>query len=295
MWTEKQPFPVHLDIESTNACQLKCPMCPRVNMTRKIGFMSWDTLTRILVEAQGRTKDCFLHQFGEPLLHPEIVPMIRAIKTAGIWVSMSTNGVLLTGSKANEVLRSGIDQLTIDLDALAREDYEFYRPGARYEEVLANIETCLRLQEVLCTPTQISLQMIDMNNNQQYIEEFRRRYEVRMKALGGELLVKPFVNYASRVPKLSSKYPLFDSEWHCWFPNYSLTIQWNGDCCVCCQDCNAEVFFGNIHLQPIKQIWDGTELERLREVFQSGKREKTTFCRGCSHPIGNEACKNLTT
>ncbi len=39
-------FPLHLDIETTTHCNLKCPMCPRTLMVEQGNFDEWAFLTR---------------------------------------------------------------------------------------------------------------------------------------------------------------------------------------------------------------------------------------------------------
>ena len=51
-------FPDIYNIEPTNYCPLECKMCPRGNMTRKIGNMSIDIFQKIRSEERRVGKEC---------------------------------------------------------------------------------------------------------------------------------------------------------------------------------------------------------------------------------------------
>lgn len=78
-------------IETTNACNLKCSFCPKFAdwNDRKIGFM--DPLLITLVDWSA-TEYVELQFTGEPTLHKDLVNIIRAIKKNGVRVGFSTNG-----------------------------------------------------------------------------------------------------------------------------------------------------------------------------------------------------------
>ena len=40
--------PIELILEITNACNLSCIMCPRVNMQRKVGYMDFELFKSII-------------------------------------------------------------------------------------------------------------------------------------------------------------------------------------------------------------------------------------------------------
>ena len=58
-------------------------------------------------------------QGGEPLLHPDIVELVRYAKSLGFYrVSMSTNGFLLTRELVADFERAGLDSLQISVDRM---------------------------------------------------------------------------------------------------------------------------------------------------------------------------------
>ena len=95
------PFPERINVEVTNHCNQRCPLCPRQAFTRPTGFMAPALFERIARECAAHTTRLWLHFLGEPLLHRDLVRMIRYAKEVGVHaVGLSTNAVSLRGALA---------------------------------------------------------------------------------------------------------------------------------------------------------------------------------------------------
>jgi MoaA/NifB/PqqE/SkfB family radical SAM enzyme len=55
---------------------------------------------------------------GEPLLHPDIIPLMRHVREQGMTTGMTTNGFLLTQEKLDELIDTGMGRIQISVDAL---------------------------------------------------------------------------------------------------------------------------------------------------------------------------------
>ena len=76
--TRPPTWPDRMYLESTNACNLRCIMCPtgRGLAQRKKGFLDWDLFRQVIDEMAPHVATTTLHIWGEPLLHPRIVDKI---------------------------------------------------------------------------------------------------------------------------------------------------------------------------------------------------------------------------
>lgn len=84
-------------IELTNACNLNCRGCLRSEMKRKVGYMDRDTFIYCLAIAHSRlVPELWLHNWGEPLLHPNLLEYVNMAKHDLFKVGFVTNGTLLT-------------------------------------------------------------------------------------------------------------------------------------------------------------------------------------------------------
>ena len=72
-------YPDRLYIEITNVCNLDCVMCPTGLhvLDRSKGHMRWELFTKVIDEMAPHVKTTTLHIWGEPLLHPKLVDMVR--------------------------------------------------------------------------------------------------------------------------------------------------------------------------------------------------------------------------
>ncbi len=101
-------------IEISNLCNLTCSYCPHPTQDRPKGLMGIDTFAKALqlVDRCGQ-RSTWLHNFGEPLLHPHLVTFIRMATQVGIQASFFTNGVLLTDQMAVQLAEAGLRHLCV--------------------------------------------------------------------------------------------------------------------------------------------------------------------------------------
>jgi MoaA/NifB/PqqE/SkfB family radical SAM enzyme len=128
-------------IEPTNHCNLECRTCIRHSWNEPVGRMSGSTFDRIVegLRSFSRPPGVFFGGLGEPLSHPDIVDMIRRMKSLGCYVELITNGTLLDPSLAEQLIDAGLDLLWVSLDGATPESYRDVRLGAALPEVLSNL------------------------------------------------------------------------------------------------------------------------------------------------------------
>src|SRR4029079_4040640 len=87
-------MPEIVQIESTNICNAKCVFCPRDEMERKQGVMSWELFTKIVDEcAELGIGHVRLHNYGEAFIDRRLVDKIAYAKQKGIKeVGIISNG-----------------------------------------------------------------------------------------------------------------------------------------------------------------------------------------------------------
>lgn len=279
--TEPLAFPEHLDIESTNNCFLSCPMCPHHKMTREKGFLQWDTLITVLRQSEGKVKDCYFHQVGEPLLHPEIIPMVRAIKNAGLWVSLSTNGVLLTEELFLMLSGAGLDHITLSLESTNEGSYSGIRVGASYSVVRNNIDRAIKIRRSMVNGPHIELQLIPMVGNAEVAEDFRKMYDSILNGIGN-VYFKEYCVWAGEIPDLRvEKKP--STHRTCTMINYSLTVQWNGDVVLCCLDYDGTTRIGNVREKTLEELWNGPEIIKARFAIKNRDLgSMPNLCKNCT-------------
>lgn len=260
--------PFCLQIEATNACNLDCPMCPRQEMTRPIGYME-PSLFRKIIDEAGRVDHIWLHHFGESLLHPELAEMVKYAKDAGIrQVGLSSNATLLTEEKGGELIEAGLDMLILSIDGVC-DEYEKVRVGASWPNVRHNVLNFLRLKKKGKPETWIQIidmPEIDVEAAKLYWRAFPyRQYIARID-------VKKYDTWGHQVQAINeirSKSPVYPRKL-CPFLWSAMIICWDGTCVPCCRDYDKKVPLGNVAEENVIDVFNGRPYTQLRSKHERG-------------------------
>ncbi len=136
-------------LEPTNLCNLDCATCMRNVWDEPLGWMQADTFQRVLdgLKAFSPLPLVFFGGYGEPLAHPRIIEMVRAVRALGAPVELITNGILLDEEKAAALVEAGLDTLWVSLDGATPESYADVRLGAELPRVLDNLRRLRQLRD----------------------------------------------------------------------------------------------------------------------------------------------------
>lgn len=125
----------------TNACNLKCKHCYQ-SAGKKLPdelFLS----KRLDVIDQLAAEDVFSIAFsgGEPLTDKDIWPVIERAKKKDMYVSVATNGTLITPEVAKRMSNIGVDYVEISVDSVVPKKHDEFRgvPGA-WERTIEGIK-----------------------------------------------------------------------------------------------------------------------------------------------------------
>ncbi len=136
----RAPDMAKLYVEPTTACNLQCQTCIRQVWDTPEGFLPLATFRQVAegLNSLRQLGRVVFTGFGEPLLHPDLLEMIAAVRQRKIAVTVGSNGLLLDGAMSQELVRLGVDRLVVSVDGVRPETYEGIR-GARLAQVLENI------------------------------------------------------------------------------------------------------------------------------------------------------------
>ncbi len=128
-------------VEVTNQCNLNCSTCMRNVWHVEYGQMAEEVFERILagIDACPEKPELFFGGYGEPLSHPTVLKMVERAKKQGHYVSLITNGILLTEEVTRRFLELNLDMLWVSLDGASAECYADVRLGDSLPLVLENL------------------------------------------------------------------------------------------------------------------------------------------------------------
>ncbi|MDH6708151.1 cytosylglucuronate decarboxylase [Kitasatospora sp. MAA19] len=119
----------YLFIRILEACNADCFMCDFALSRDTFRFPLAD-FAELLPKARAAGVDYVRFTGGEPLMHPDVVELVRAGTAAGMKMSIITNGSLLP-KLAPELAAAGLAQVIVSLDGASAATHDTYRrsPG----------------------------------------------------------------------------------------------------------------------------------------------------------------------
>ena len=280
--TKTAALPPLLHVELTNACNLECPMCPRNEMERKVGFMPLSLAGKIAEEAAGQSEFVTLHAWGESILHPDFDKIVAKFKSCGIKTMLSTNGNLLNGKRREKLLHSGLDFLVFSLDAVTEETYNKLRVGGDFQATIKSVEEFLAQVQAEEVRMFCVMQLIYMTVNKAEALNFKKKWQ----ALGAHVWLKPFSVWSGQNESIKEFHPdkIRNVYYHdlCDWPWRQMVIHWNGNVVPCCNDYDGAVVFGNVTEKKLHEIWNGELMQAFRASHIIG-RATIDFCKKCPY------------
>jgi MoaA/NifB/PqqE/SkfB family radical SAM enzyme len=150
------PFYVTIDI--TRRCNLQCLGCVYHSPYSNSPFEGDSSITDIplqLIEQLCRdlkaieTNTLVIQGAGEPLLHPDCLALVTAVKTAGLDTILLTNGTLLEKNLIQTFIDVKLDLLKVSLWAASSEQYQQNHPGTNrdnFQKVVDGVKIVARLK-----------------------------------------------------------------------------------------------------------------------------------------------------
>ncbi len=297
-----EDFPLNLDLEVSSLCNLRCPMCARTYLNFdetdrvKSGFMEWSLFQKCIDEGSEYGLCAIkLNYMGEPLLHKDLPRMIRYAKDKGVLdVQFNTNGVLLRGKLAEEIIEAGVDKVIISFDSIKKERYEAIRVGAVFEDVVKNVEEFVKLRDKkgLKRPC-VRVSMVKMKENLDEVDEFYKFWMDR----GVDLVTYVnYVNHLGKDPEAEKRqigYVEVKQEFICAQLWQRLFVLTDGRVTPCCGDIDGSCVLGNAYEDSLHDIWVGQALQRFRQLHWEGRFREMEICRRCHLPTTATVLKSI--
>jgi len=281
-------LPNTIYLEVTNCCNAKCHMCPNKTLKRGRGVMSWEIFKGVIDQCkdiEGGGLNIFLHHQGEPLLDPMLINRIIYTKKnlPKSFIAFNSNGALLTKEKSREIIKAGLDQITISIDAASKETYPQIRNGLDYDTTIKNVNDLLAIRRNLGSNMMITLQMVICDKNKHEVKAFKELWSDK----GVRITIKPMHSFLTQgtstlSPELNKKQIL-----PCMQPFMFMFVYWNGDLGMCCWD--ADRYFpglGNITNQSIEAAFNSEVYKSIRRLMAKKDCKDLVPCGKCSQIYG---------
>lgn len=276
---EPGDFPLHVDIESTNRCNLRCSMCQIDFRSMKQGDMEMSLYKRIIKECgENRLPSIKLNYRGEPMLNRSLPEMVRLAKDAGIIeVQFNTNGVLLNERLANDLIDAGLDRIKFSVDGATPEVYENIR-GTKYQRVVDNINNLIRLRDGKGKIRPIThVQMVYMQDNKEEVVKYVKFWEDKVNRIGFSRYrsTERILEDTRRVESAPTVTVPCPQLWQ------RLLVTYDGQILMCCGDHKALNPLGHISKNSLKEIWHSDLLAKYRRLHLEDRSGEIAACSIC--------------
>ncbi len=134
-------------VEITTYCNLRCPGCYR-GCDREDNVQVHEPLETIKenINTLAELRNCQIISIsgGEPLLHPELLDILRHIRSMGLLPFVHTNGLLLTPELIIKLKEAGLSGLIIRVDSLSgnrsKTEADLHSLRKKYGEMVAAVK-----------------------------------------------------------------------------------------------------------------------------------------------------------
>lgn len=293
--TLRSKDPVVYNIETTNACNMKCEMCPRTTMmTRKIETLDLETFIKVADQLRPFSKEEWtkweafvlkeygipnnamsenhfflyiipkviqLHGYGDPLLDKNMPKYVKILHEKGFFSYFSCNPSNIDYEKTVQMFENGLDYIKYSMESVDDIVHKQIRGKASdFTESYNKILKLLELKKEKGCKTTIIITMLDLNRPTQQ-EEFKQLREA-FKGLDVYIYLKSEDQQWYREDYHGTK----SVHWSemCQHPWMSMTIKSNGEAAMCMEDFNNEIVLGDVRKESLLDIWNGDKYKQFR-------------------------------
>jgi len=274
-------FALYLDVEPTNNCNFDCLFCVNQQMTRKKGFMDMGLYKKICDQAEKYDcKGIRLLRWGEPLMHPNIVDMVKIAKKHRLLTHITTNGYFLDETMAEKLIQAGLDSIIISMQGATPNEYIKLR-GDNYIKVTGNIYDLMKIRGKRENPfVAISTTVTDESMNQinLFVEYWKKHVDyvgwgyTWFRRLKGDNLTraKEFIDRGKKLPH----------NFKCIEVQVKLSIDWDGVVSPCCLDFDQQLSIGHVD-DDLMWLWKSPKAQAIRTLLSQKMQDIFTLCSVC--------------
>lgn len=291
----RNPQPIVYNIETTNACNMRCEMCPRTTMmTRPIETMKLDLFEKIISQLRPWTaaewaqwadfvsenykiqydemhenhfflyvipKVIVLHGYGDPLLDKNIPHYVEMMTKRDLPSYFSCNPANIDMERTRRTFENGLGYVKYSMESADDVRHKEVRgQQSNFTESYRRIVELLDYKAQRNLDTTVVITMINLNKSWQQ-EEFEKLKE----AFDG-MDVYIYLKSQDQQWYEDNKQETQSIHWieFCQFPWSSMTIKSNGECAECVEDFNNEIILGDANSEMLYDIWNGEKYSRFR-------------------------------
>jgi MoaA/NifB/PqqE/SkfB family radical SAM enzyme len=284
-------FPFLIDVELTNHCNLQCIFCGQQVMTRPKGFIEEELLKKVVDECSEFKTPIRFIRWGEPFLHPKIIDFCKYIKSKGLLLHITNNGLAIKESDMKALVELKVDSVVFSFQGATKQQYELLRNNHRYDELKENIFTMVKIRGDKEKPfIHISSTMLD--ESQEEIDKFVQYWDRVVDSVGtgktnlSKLSASQIKSFETigKLELLKKQETIKKYYRPCKEVYQKLSVDWDGKVSCCCGDFDNFLTVGNLSDSFLFDIWNNSRtLKIFRELLDKNMHKSLTLCSRCYH------------
>ncbi len=277
-------FPLNIDLEVTNACNLSCPYCARTKKNwgdNEVGYIDEDIVGKIIDEVNKENGYSMKFSLrGEPLLHDKLVNFLElAKKSKLIDFYFNTNGMLLSKEISRKLVDLQIPRISISVGGWDEKSFNLCQVGADFKTVKTNIQNLKKYRDETDSKyPQIRIQAVLQDDLKPHINEFKNLWSSLADEVG-------MIDYRKETGEHDYT-GVISSSFCCNFLWQRLVVLWDGSVYPCLfhgVKNNKDLYLGNAKENSLKEMWNGEIMNQLRESHKRGLSHNNSCCDSCSY------------
>lgn len=286
--------PTTAQIQTIDRCNAACIMCPYSSLNKRAPSRLMDDRLYLEIlkqlQATGSVRNIILMLQNEPLLDTKFADrarIAREVFDGAVQIGTVTNGAPLTESTINMLVCSGIDYVSISIDAIREETFARIRQGLNFRNVVKNT---LSLSKQLGTG-RVSVRFLRQRDNDGEEEAFGKFWSAQgirpvfmhlTNRAGSMQAYERMKTHRSRLWK-KLIYPLLNRcVPACPFPFSRITVLSDGRVVLCCHDWEPHDTVGDLSRQTLAEVWNGEKINHYRHLLWTGRAGESLVCADCS-------------
>lgn len=302
------------NLETTNACNMKCIMCPRTKkMKRPVSWFPRELYPAVLDQIKPHpaeklenffeyvdkkygirkgdasenafyyhvsSKCLTLHGYGEPMIDPYITDVVSMCAARGIPTYFSTVAANIKPDKAASLMSAGLGVIKFSLDALD-DDLAKYIRGEKNDFVISEKKIGEIIEYKKNNPhinTVIVISMIALSGEKKW-KDMEEKFLNIWRGKDVFCYIKTQDNrWLYESERRPQEVDVCTKE-YCEYPWTSMTIMADGSVVPCTQDYDCEMVMGNVREEPLNQIWNAERYKKFRRMHITGEFPEGHKCR----------------
>jgi MoaA/NifB/PqqE/SkfB family radical SAM enzyme len=276
-------LPYILKIETTNICNLRCAACyddrrPPGPGERPYGRMTLPQFRGLVDQVGDHLFKINLYGFGEPLLFPETLDMVRYATDRNIGVAVSSNLNHRDPELPRRIVASGLEVLIFSCHGLSHQTAGRFMGGGNPDLALSTLAAVVEARRAAGSKTPfIDWQYCVTGFNEHEIPAARDT----AKRLGADQIrfIQPSLAADAPADWFSSRFPRRTADGRdearggCSWLFRAAYVNWDGGLIPCCRDPRDRAAdFGNVLEEPFAAVWNNGNYQAARALIADPSR-----------------------